>query len=74
MLTRRGLASVVFGVPVTYPPEPVRGTLVAGMLAPNDADYAWHQAFVAHATSRGMVAGFIKEYGVEGRLSVAPPA
>ncbi|NNE08949.1 MAG: hypothetical protein HKN20_10360 [Gemmatimonadetes bacterium] len=32
---------VVFGVPVTYPPEPVKDILVAGMLSPENADYTW---------------------------------
>ena len=41
ILTARGIPSVVFGVPLTYPPEPILGTLVAGMLSPFDADYAW---------------------------------
>ena len=40
----------------------------------NDAAYSWLKDFVEHAKSSGMVAGFIKEYGVEGKLSVAPPA
>lgn len=41
ILTRRGIVSHVVGVPVTYPPEPILGSLVAGMLAPRDAEFAW---------------------------------
>lgn len=32
---------IVFGVPVTYPPEPVKDIMVAGMLSPEQADYTW---------------------------------
>ncbi len=39
ILTRRGLGVNVVGVPVTYPPERVNGTLVGGMLSPSDATY-----------------------------------
>jgi predicted AlkP superfamily phosphohydrolase/phosphomutase len=52
-LTRRGLTSVIFGVPVTYPPEPIRGTLVAGMLSPDEADFAWPLAYSETLRARG---------------------
>ena len=52
-LTRRGLTSVIFGVPVTYPPEPIRGTLVAGMLSPDEADFAWPPAYAGTLRARG---------------------
>lgn len=35
------LRSIVFGVPLTWPPEELDGVLVAGMLSPFDADYTW---------------------------------
>lgn len=40
----------------------------------NDAAYAWLKDFVEEAKSSGMIAGFIEEHGVQGKLSVAPPA
>ena len=40
----------------------------------NDAAYAWVKDFVENAKSSGMVAGFIETHGVQGKLSVAPPA
>ncbi|MBT6273299.1 MAG: transporter substrate-binding domain-containing protein, partial [Chromatiales bacterium] len=40
----------------------------------NDAAYAWVKEFVEAAKANGMVAGFIDKYGVQGKLSVAPPA
>ena len=55
ILTRRGLPSITFGVPLTYPPEPVLGTLVAGMLSPFDADYAWPPGYADELRSRGFV-------------------
>jgi predicted AlkP superfamily phosphohydrolase/phosphomutase len=35
MLNRHGLSTGVFNVPMTYPPQPVDGFLVAGMLTPD---------------------------------------
>ncbi|MBT5108445.1 MAG: transporter substrate-binding domain-containing protein [Rhodospirillaceae bacterium] len=40
----------------------------------NPAAYAWVKDFVETAKSSGMVAGFIETHGVQGKLSVAPPA
>lgn len=40
----------------------------------NDAAYAWLKTFVENAKSSGMVAGWIEQFGVKGKLSVAPPA
>ena len=54
-LTRHGLTSVIFGVPATYPPEPIRGTLVAGMLSPFGADYAWPQGYSDSLRARGFL-------------------
>ncbi|MAB78245.1 MAG: hypothetical protein CMJ89_02725 [Planctomycetes bacterium] len=55
ILTRREAASIVFGVPLTYPPEPILGTLVAGMLSPFDGDYAWPPGFAERLRERGFV-------------------
>ncbi len=41
ILNHQDKRCVVFGVPVTYPPEPVKDILVAGMLSPEQADYTW---------------------------------
>jgi len=40
----------------------------------NDAAYAWLKTFVEEAKSSGLVASFIEKFGVQGKLSVAPPA
>ncbi len=55
ILSRRGLGVNVFGVPVTYPPEPVRGHLVAGMLSPFDAEYAYPADYTTELRDRGFV-------------------
>ncbi len=52
ILTTRGLASIVFGVPLTYPPEPILGAMVAGQLAPRDSSYAWPSELAAELRSR----------------------
>ncbi len=41
ILNHHGKNAVVFGMPVTYPPEPVKTIMVSGMLSPEQADYAW---------------------------------
>ena len=40
----------------------------------NDAAYAWLKQFVEDAKASGFVAGLIKKYGVEGKLTVAAAA
>ena len=40
----------------------------------NDAAYAWLKAFVEESKASGLVASFIEKHGVQGKLSVAPPA
>ena len=50
----------MIGVPVTYPPEPVSGTLVAGMLSPADAAYA----YPAELTDRLRARGFLPDLGM----------
>ena len=59
-LSRRGLRSIVWGTPVTYPPEPIDGLLVAGMLAPFEADYA-HPPGTAQ---RLRATGFVPDLGM----------
>ena len=53
LLTGRGLAALVFGVPLTYPPEPILGTVVCGMLAPREAEFTWPPALAARLRARG---------------------
>lgn len=55
LLARRGLSSVVWGVPGTYPPEPIPGVLVAGMLSPQDAVYTHPPALTERLRQRGFV-------------------
>ncbi len=50
-----GLRSLTFGVPVTFPPEKVEGVMVAGMLSPFDADYAYPKALTQQLRARGFV-------------------
>jgi polar amino acid transport system substrate-binding protein len=40
----------------------------------NEAAYTWLKTFVEEAKASGLVASFIETFGVQGRLSVAPPA
>src|SRR5688572_30629895 len=54
-LGRHGMRSVVVGVPVTYPPEPIAGTMVGGMLSPNDSIYTWPPGLVGRLRERGYV-------------------
>ncbi len=54
-LTGRGLRVNVVGVPVTFPPEPVFGTMIAGMLSPFDADYAYPPELTAKLRERDFV-------------------
>ena len=53
LLTGRGVSSIVFGVPLTYPPEPILGTMVCGMLAPREAEYTWPPALASALRARG---------------------
>lgn len=56
-LGRRGLKSVLLGIPGTYPPKPVRGLLISGFLAPStDADYTYP------ASLKGRIAAWIGDY------------
>lgn len=50
-----GARSITFGVPVTYPPEKVEGVMVAGMLSPFDAQYAFPSSVTDLLRARGFV-------------------
>ncbi|MEM8711679.1 MAG: alkaline phosphatase family protein [Planctomycetota bacterium] len=67
VLSNRGHTVHVWGVPVTFPPEPVRGTLVSGMLAPEEASYA----HPAELTTKLRSEGYVPDIGVW-RQSAAP--
>ena len=45
-----------------------------GCNKPNAEAAAFLAAFVEEAKASGLVGGFIKKHGVEGRLTVAPPS
>lgn len=55
ILSGRGLGVIVWGVPITWPPEPVNGTLVAGMLSPPGGEYAWPPGYAGELRARGFV-------------------
>ena len=59
-LNHYGLKTHVVGVPITYPPEPIDGVMIAGMLSPFDAEYA-HPPGLAGAL-RGL--GFVPDIDV----------
>jgi len=40
----------------------------------NDAAFAWLNDWVEASKANGLIASFIEQFGVQGRLSVAPPA
>ncbi|MFT7679587.1 MAG: putative AlkP superfamily phosphohydrolase/phosphomutase, partial [Planctomycetota bacterium] len=50
----------VFGVPLTWPPEPLNGVMVSGMLSPPDAEYTWPPSLAGQL--RGT--GFLPDIGV----------
>lgn len=50
-----GRASLVFGVPMTYPPETIRGVMVSGMPAPPDGEIATPPNVGALLRTRGFM-------------------
>lgn len=52
-LSRRGGRSLVVGVPVTWPPEPIEGVMVSGMLAPRDSIWTHPSALTERLRARG---------------------
>lgn len=55
VLSARGQRSHVWGVPITYPPEQIDGTLVAGMLSPFGAQYAHPRGLADELRAKGLV-------------------
>jgi predicted AlkP superfamily phosphohydrolase/phosphomutase len=47
--------SFVFGVPLTYPPEPLLGTMVCGMLAPPSSAYTHPSGLADELRARGFL-------------------
>ncbi len=46
IMTKNDRASIVIGVPQTYPPRPLKGYLVSGMMTPSkDAAFTWPKKF-----------------------------
>lgn len=73
-LTARGLPALVFGVPLTYPPEPILGTMVCGMLAPADSVFTWPPELAPALRARGFtpdVEPWLTEQGLEGDALLA---
>jgi predicted AlkP superfamily phosphohydrolase/phosphomutase len=66
ILARHGLRSHVFGVPLTFPPEPGLGTMVAGMLSPLDGTYASPPERTDELRERG----FVPDLGIWRELQV----
>ncbi len=53
-LVARGHEVLVWGVPITWPPEPVRGVLVAGMLSPEDEVWTYPAELTEAFRARGL--------------------
>lgn len=54
-LNHYGLRTHVVGVPVTYPPEPIDGVMIAGMLSPFGAEYTHPPELADTLRSQGFV-------------------
>lgn len=50
-----GMRSLVFNLPITYPPEKIEGTMVGCMLSPFDAEYAHPKGLTERLRERGFV-------------------
>lgn len=55
ILSGRGMGVNVFGVPITWPPEPVTGRMVSGMLSPTSGTYAQPPEYADELRARGFV-------------------
>jgi len=53
ILNWNGMRSIVFNVPVTYPPEPIDGVIVGGMLSPFEGDFTHPKSLAAQLRARG---------------------
>jgi len=53
ILGAHGIGVHIMGVPITYPPETVQGTLISGMLSPFDAEYAHPPGLADELRERG---------------------
>jgi predicted AlkP superfamily phosphohydrolase/phosphomutase len=55
ILNHLGRRTHIVGVPVTYPPEPIDGVMIAGMLSPRDAVYTHPPALADRLRRTGFV-------------------
>jgi len=55
ILSGRGSTVNVMGVPITWPPEPVRGRLAAGMLSPPLEDWAYPPKYTLELRAQGLL-------------------
>ncbi len=60
ILNRHDRNVIVFGMPVTYPPERVKSIMVSGMLSPEEADYAYPPGLAGALRS----VGFLPDLGI----------
>ena len=61
-LARHGIRSIVLGIPGTFPPRPISGTLVSGFLAPNTQSTYTYPASLA-----GRIEEWVGEYSFDVR-------
>lgn len=69
ILSDSGKSVGVFNVPVTYPPEKVRGFIVPGMFTPGNVESFMHPAHL-----RAEIEARFGRYQIEGRRSANPSA
>lgn len=60
VLDARDKSVHVFGVPLTWPPEPLNGVMVSGMLSPPDGEYSWPPSVAGQLRGKG----FLPDIGV----------
>ncbi len=60
ILAMRDRSVHVFGVPLTWPPEPIPGVMVSGMLSPPDGTYTWPGTLAEELRTKG----FLPDIGV----------
>ena len=65
ILSEKGKKVVVQGVPVTYPPEPVNGTMISGWLAPKNSVFTYPPELAEAYRNRGYVT-FVEQVKVWG--------
>ena len=56
------LKSIIMNVPVTYPPEPINGVLVSGILSPMDSKYTFPSYITKELDEQGYIVDIYKHY------------